>query len=218
MIRYDLSLGNTEKDSLSDKKGSIDMLTDFEMSIYFKNGKTLVESSMMGGGLKYKVINGSAGQDTMIYVEMMGEKYKVKNVNFNSSPKNLVITDVEIFENDRKVIAGYDVYKVVATMDLDGKAINSVAYITEDFYFDGKINEELMQAEQFLFHTEDLLGIKGTTLEQIVTSKSIMGSIPMRMVATEITNSIDKNVFEINGDEYNPMPLKDFGKANLPGF
>jgi len=218
MIRYELSLGNAENDSLSNKKGAIDMFSEFEMNVYFKKGKTLVESNMMGGGMNFKVLYDPENQDTLVYLEMMGNKYKTKNASLSSNADNVVITDVEIFENERKDIAGYDAYKVVSSMKVDGKEMNSVAYITEEFFFDGKINTGMIQSEQALFDTEDLLGIKGTILEQMITTKSIIGSIPVRILAAEIATTIDDKVFNINDEEYNPLPTDAFSNGNFPGF
>jgi len=218
MIRYELSLGNAENDSLSNKKGAIDMFSEFEMNVYFKKGKTLVESNMMGGGMNFKVLYDPENQDTLVYLEMMGNKYKTKNASLSSNADNVVITDVEIFENERKDIAGYDAYKVVRSMKVDGKEMNSVAYITEEFFFDGKINTGMIQSEQALFDTEDLLGIKGTILEQMITTKSIIGSIPVRILAAEIATTIDDKVFDINDEEYNPLPTDAFSNGNFPGF
>lgn len=218
MIRYELSLGNAENDSLSNKKGAIDMFSEFEMNVYFKKGKTLVESNMMGGGMNFKVLYDPENQDTLVYLEMMGNKYKTKNASLSSNADNVVITDVEIFENERKDIAGYDAYKVVSSMEVDGKEMNSVAYITEEFFFDGKINTGMIQSEQALFDTEDLLGIKGTILEQMITTKSIIGSIPVRILAAEIATTIDDKVFDINDEEYNPLPTDAFSNGNFPGF
>jgi len=218
MIRYELSLGNAENDSLSNKKGAIDMFSEFEMNVYFKKGKTLVESNMMGGGMNFKVLYDPENQDTLVYLEMMGNKYKTKNASLSSNADNVVITDVEIFENERKDIAGYDAYKVVSSMEVDGKEMNSVAYITEEFFFDGKINTGMIQSEQALFDTEDLLGIKGTILEQMITTKSIIGSIPVRILAAEIATTIDDKVFNINDEEYNPLPTDAFSNGNFPGF
>ena len=218
MIRYELSLGNAENDSLSNKKGAIDMFSEFEMNVYFKKGKTLVESNMMGGGMNFKVLYDPENQDTLVYLEMMGNKYKTKNASLSSNADNVVITDVEIFENERKDIAGYDAYKVVSSMEVDGKEMNSVAYITEEFFFDGKINTGMIQSEQALFDTEDLLGIKGTILEQMITTKSIIGSIPVRILAAEISTTIDDKVFDINDEEYNPLPTDAFSNVSFPGF
>jgi len=218
MIRYELSLGNAENDSLSNKKGAIDMFSEFEMNVYFKKGKTLVESNMMGGGMNFKVLYDPENQDTLVYLEMMGNKYKTKNASLSSNADNVVITNVEIFENERKDIAGYDAYKVVSSMEVDGKEMNSVAYITEEFFFDGKINTGMIQSEQALFDTEDLLGIKGTILEQMITTKSIIGSIPVRILAAEIATTIDDKVFNINDEEYNPLPTDAFSNGNFPGF
>jgi len=218
MIRYELSLGNAENDSLSNKKGAIDMFSEFEMNVYFKKGKTLVESNMMGGGMNFKVLYDPENQDTLVYLEMMGNKYKTKNASLSSNADNVVITDVEIFENERKDIAGYDAYKVVSSMEVDGKEMNSVAYITEEFFFDGKINTGMIQSEQALFDTEDLLGIKGTILEQMITTKSIIGSIPVRILAAEISTTIDDKVFDINDEEYNPLPTDAFSNGSFPGF
>src|SRR6056297_3839476 len=218
MIRYELSLGKAENDSLSNKKGAIDMFSEFEMNVYFKKGKTLVESNMMGGGMNFKVLYDPENQDTLVYLEMMGNKYKTKNASLSSNADNVVITNVEIYENERKDIAGYDAYKVVSSMEVDGKEMNSVAYITEEFFFDGKINTGMIQSEQALFDTEDLLGIKGTILEQMITTKSIIGSIPVRILAAEISTTIDDKVFDINDEEYNPLPTDAFSNGSFPGF
>lgn len=217
MIRYELSMGSTDKDTLAERKNTFDLFTDMKMNIYFKDGKTLVESSMMEDAMKFKMLNDPEKQDSLIYIDMMGKKFKSpKDFNRSSNVDDVEISNVETFENDRKVIAGYDAYRIEITMNVKGKDLKSTAYVTEEFYFDGKVNENMIQNQNFLIQTKDLMDIKGTVLEQTITSNSMFGS--MIMTATEVSTSVDDSVFEINQDEYKSMPMDAFSKANFPGF
>lgn len=217
MIRYELSMGgSTDKDTLAERKNTFDLFTDMKMNIYFKDGKTLVESSMMEDAMKFKMLNDPEKQDSLIYIDMMGKKFKSKDVNRNLNLDEVEISNVETFENDRKVIAGYDAYRIEITMNVKGKDLESTAYVTEEFYFDGKVNENMIQNQNFLIQTKNLMDIKGTVLEQTITSNSMFGS--MIMTATEVSTSVDDSVFEINQDDYKSMPMDAFSKANFPGF
>lgn len=217
MIRYELTMGNGDKDTLAERKNTFDLFTDMKMNIYFKDGKTLVESSMMEDAMKFKMLNDPEKQDSLIFIDMMGKKFKSpKDFNRSSNVDDVEISNVETFENDRKVIAGYDAYRIEITMNVKGEDLESTAYVTEEFYFDGKVNENMIQNQNFLIQTKDLMDIKGTVLEQTITSNSMFGS--MIMTATEVSTTVDDSVFEINQDEYKSMPMDAFSKANFPGF
>lgn len=216
-IHYELNVetNNETGDTTASKKvtGS-PFFSGYKINVYMKPGITLVNFNIMDGAVSMNSIITEESDSVNMYVETMGQKYKVKYGGNSFANEEAKIIKVELFKDDRKTIAGYDTYRADVDMTLDGKNIKSTVYITEDFYLVANANKGMLNMEELMINTDKLNGIKGTILEQKINiDGSLLGEFTMK--ATEISTTVNDSIFEMNEEEYTEITEETF--KNLGG-
>ena len=215
-IHYELSIetNNETEDTLTAKSAESPFFGGYKIKVYMKDGKTLVNFNMMGGAVRMNSIITEQSDSVNMYVETMGQKFKVKYGVNSFANKGAEIVNVELIKDDRKTIAGYDTYRADVNMILDGQNIKSTVYITEEFYLAGNANKGMLNMEELMINTDKLNGVKGTILEQTINiAGSLLGEFTMK--ATEISTTVNDSIFEINEEEYTEITEETF--KNLGG-
>lgn len=162
-----------------------------DMTMYFKGDKFVVETT--GGMMDQKAITDSKKQETVLLMDMMGNKIAMKitkediekQKNKNGKPK------IEITSETKK-IAGYDCKKAIAKMD-DGTSVE--IWFTKDI----PVNNSFKEGYE---------GIDGMMMEYSVPQKMFT----MKMTCTEVkSDKVDDKIFEIPSD-YKMMTQEELMK------
>jgi len=174
--------------------GQLDMMKGSKMTIYIKDGKRMTSMNMMNGMMQQNMILNPKKDSMLMLMDMMGRKIKV-NMPVDKPDPDKVETSIEYFEDDRKTIAGYDTYKAVLTTKTEGTEMSMVAYITEDYKFDGNMIQNMEGAQE----------LRGMPLEYTIEQPQIS----MTFTANEVKTSVDSSVFEFDTSDYEVMSAED---------
>jgi GLPGLI family protein len=167
-----------------------------EMTMYFKGDKYAAETT--GGMFDQKAVTNMKNQETIMLMDMMGNKVAVKiskddiekEKNKGKKPK------VEI-TSDTKDIAGFKCTKAIATLD-DGTKME--IWFTKDIMVNNAFKEGYD-------------GIDGMMMEYSVPQKMFT----MKMTCTEVKQgNVDDKVFEIPSD-YKMMTKEELMKMSGGG-
>jgi hypothetical protein len=216
-IHYELNVetkNDTGDTTRSKKVTGSPFFGGYKINVYMKSGKTLVNFNIMDGAVIMSSIITEESDSVNMYVETMGQKYKVKYGGNSFTNEEVKIINVELFKDDRKTIAGYDTYRADVDMTIDGKNINSTVYITEDLRLFRNSNKGMANMKELIINADRLNGIKGTILEQKINiGGSLLGEFTMK--ATEISTEVNESIFDINEEEYTVITEETF--KNLGG-
>jgi len=216
-IHYELNVetNNETGDTTASKKVTgFPFFSGYKINVYMKPGKTLVNFNIMDGAVSMNSIITEESDSVNMYVETMGQKYKVKYGGDSFANEEAKIVNVELFKDDRKTIAGYDTYRADVDMTIDGKNIKSTVYIAEDLRLVRNSNKGMANMKELMINADRLNGIKGTILEQKINiDASLLGEFTMK--ATEISTDVNDSIFDINEEEYTVITEETF--KNLGG-
>lgn len=185
--------------------GQLEMMKGSTMKIYIKDGRQMTSMNMMNGMMQQNMILNSEKDSMLMLMDMMGKKIKVNMPIENPNPDN-VETSIEYFEDETKNIAGYETYKAILTTKTDGKEMSMVAYITEDYKFDGNMIQNMEGSQE----------LRGMPLEYTIEQPEIS----MTFTAQELLFSVDASVFDIDTtgyEEMSPEDLQNMGDGGM-GF
>lgn len=185
--------------------GQLEMMKGSTMKIYIKDGRQMTSMNMMNGMMQQNMILNSEKDSMLMLMDMMGKKIKVNMPVENPNPDN-VETSIEYFEDETKNIAGYETYKAILTTKTDGKEMSMVAYITEDYKFDGNMIQNMEGSQE----------LRGMPLEYTIEQPEIS----MTFTAQELLFSVDASVFDIDTtgyEEMSPEDLQNMGDGGM-GF
>jgi len=189
----------------------LEMMKGTETDVYFKDGKSLTNMNMMGGMVQMKNMLDADGNMNM-YMDAMGNKMHVESAKMEiekmkaENPNPMNDLDITYDENDRKKVAGYDCYKMVAKGKGDAASFGIEAYVTEEI----QINASVMQGV-------DLGNFKGFPLEYTIDAG---GQMKIVMTTTEIKDKVDAKVFDIDASGYTKMTMEEFmgSMGQMGGF
>lgn len=188
----------------------LEMMKGTETEVYFQDGKSLTNMNLMGGMVQMKNMLDKDGNMNM-FMDAMGNKMHVETTKMEmdkmkaENPNPMDDLDITYDENDRKKIAGYDCYKMIAKGKGDASSFNIEAYVTEDI----KINASVMQGI-------DLGIFKGFPLEYIIDA----GQMKLVSTTMEIKDEVDSKVFVIDDSGYTKMSMEEFmgSMGQMGGF
>lgn len=178
----------------------LEMMKGSITEIFFVEGKYKTTMNMMGGMVKMNnIVNVKENKMDMLF-DAMGNKMWVdtdleeakKNRPDNQDMKDL---KVEYDKSQTKSILGYNAYKATIAMPNGGTV---EGWITEDIKTDANIIQGM----------EDLK-LKGFPLEFSIVAPSMK----MTFAATDIKNTVDESVFELNTEGYKKMTMAEFQQS-----
>jgi len=167
------------------------MMKGSTMSIMLMEGQQLTEMSMMNDMIKQKMLMDVETGNMDMYMDAMGQKFKVNVPSQDSENAEEAETNIEYFKDDRKQIAGYDAYKAIISTEQEGKSMKLTTYITEDLKFDGDIIRNMPGTNK----------LKGMPLEYTVNQPQMS----MTFTATKVSKEVDASAFEFDKSGYKEM-------------
>ncbi|MEL6389716.1 MAG: hypothetical protein AAFQ02_06115 [Bacteroidota bacterium] len=179
-----------------------EMMRGTQTEVFYRGEESAVKMNMMGGMVNIKMHQRQAeGMDMLL--DAMGQKIWV-----NSPPAELMKQkmsapemDITYDKSDTKTIAGFDCYKMMATIDGPQGESQLTGYITEDL----KIDAQVMQGI-------DMSQFAGFPLEYTM----VAGPVEMTITTKEFSKEIaDASVFEINTSGYQKMSMEEL--QNMAG-
>ena len=176
----------------------LEMMKGTIMTVYYKGKESLSKLNMMGGMVKTDIKMNAAG-DMDMYMDMMGQKMWIPSTKLEmekAKAENPEASDfdIEYDENDKKVIAGFNCYKMMLTSP-SNPALKLDAYVTEEI----DINAQVIQ-------NVDISQFKGFPLEYTID----MGMMKMTFSTTDYKETVDETVFNVKTDGYKKMSMKEF--------
>ena len=217
MLTYMTSVAQTSQGALvleiteatSDNEqiaAQLEMIEGTETNVYFKAGKSMTKVDMMGGMIKMDVLVSENGDNDML-MNAMGQKMWIKSTKAEqellAAENDNALDDLDISydQNDTKVIAGFNCYRMNATAP-GNESFSLSAYITEEIEIDAPVIRGV-EIDQF----------QGFPLEYIVNQNGTQ----MTITTTGYSDQVDDSVFEINTSGYTQMSLSDF-MSQMGGF
>ncbi len=188
----------------------LEMMKGTETEVYFQDGKSLTNMNLMGGMVQMKNMLDKDGNMNM-YMDVMGNKMHAESAKTEidkmkaENPNPMDDLEITYDENDRKKIAGYDCYKMVAKGKGDAASFGIEAYVTEEI----KISASVMQGI-------DLGIFKGFPLEYIIDA----GQMKLVSTTMEIKDEVDSKVFDIDASGYTKMSMEEImgSMGQMGGF
>ncbi len=179
----------------------LEMLKGTETNYYFNEEKSLVKANMMGGMMEMTTLVNNADEFLTFTMNMMGQKMLVESTKEERDAAEAKggtgpdMTDFEITydEEDTKEILGYKCFK--ANVNNDDQGFGFIMYVSEDIKASSKMVQGL-----------DKLDIRGFPLEYIMDAKQMQ----MTYTATEISDEVDAEVFNIDTKGYKKMTFEEF--------
>lgn len=177
----------------------LEMMKGTITEVVYQNGQSVTKMNMMGGMVEIDVKMSKDGNMDML-MNAMGNKMWIQasktELNLakaeNDSP--LADLDFDYDEDDRKEIAGFDCFKMIATAP-GNEDFKLEAYITEDI----KINAAVMQGI-------DITDFRGFPLEYIFDA----GMMKMTVSTTEYSDEVVDGAFELDTNGYTKMSYDEF--------
>ncbi len=177
----------------------LDMMKGTETIYAFTDKTSYSQSNLMGGLMQMTTITDVKTQETLLLMDMMGQKMLVPSTKedrdkFNPSNETAQ-WDVAYDKSDTKTIAGYDCYKANITMKgMDG---GFKMYITEDIL-----------ASTDMIQGMESMNLDGFPLEYIME----MPQMSFTYTAVEVTDKVDASLFEVDKSGYKEMTYEEFMK------
>ena len=177
----------------------LEMMKGTITEVMYQDGQSITKMNMMGGMVEVDVKMGKEGNMDML-MNAMGNKMWIQASKTdldlaqaeNDSP--LADLDFEYDESDRKEIAGFDCFKMIATAP-GSDEFKLEAYITEDI----KINAAVMQGI-------DITEFRGFPMEYIFDA----GMMKMTVSTTEFSDEVAEGAFELDTNGYTKMSYEEF--------
>ena len=190
----------TEIDSDNEQMAAqLEMLRGTSTEYYFNEEKSLVSANMMGGMITMKSLVNNADEHLTFLFDAMGQKMMVKST--KEERKKLEEEQMESMEgveivydkSSTKDILGYKCIK--ATLKGEEVPLNFEMWVSEDIRASNKLIQGMQAFE-----------LKGFPLEYVLE----MEEFSMTFSATEITKTVDPNVFKVKTDGYKQMTFEEF--------
>lgn len=180
----------------------LDMLRGTETTYYFNEELSMVNANMMGGMMEMVSLVDNKTEDLTFTMNMMGQKMLVrstkaerdaleaKNGKSKASSEDFEIT---YDKEDTKEILGYNCFKA------------NVSHTDEEFSFVLYLTEEI-KASNKMIQGMEAVNIEGFPLQYMMDMKEMQ----MTYTATEVSNDLDTEVFNIETEGYKEMTFEEF--------
>lgn len=177
----------------------LEMMKGTETIYAFTDKTSYSQSNMMGGLMQMTTITDVSTQATTLFMDMMGQKMLVPSSKEDRDKYNPAEQqtkwDVKYDKSDTKTIAGYKCYK--ANIAMDGMEGGFQMYITEDIL----ASNEMIQGME-------AMNLDGFPLEYLME----MPQMSFTYTAVEVTDKVDKSIFEVDKTGYKEMTYDEFMK------
>ncbi len=171
---------------------AMEMLKDGTMEIYFTEDKSLSINDMAAGMSVTKTLMDSKNDRGVMYMNMMGQKMMIDMGNISEVEDYEEDYTIEIHEDDRMEILGFDAYKVVMKTEAQGQSMEMEFYITEQIQTMASLVAQIPENP-----------FPGTALKM---SMNMMG-MELTFEAVEFNETFDASVFEIDDSQYREMDM-----------
>lgn len=179
-----------------------------QTELVFDGNRHVSTMDMMGGMVKIKVlVNKEENSMNMLFDAMGSKSWIESNLDKSQSPQEKAIAEKSIIsydKNDKKVILGYNCYKMTVTNpEMDGMAVSG--YVTTEV----KTKANLIQGFQSL-------EFEGYPMEFSVGSPQFS----MTMTAVNVSDSVDEKKFSLDTKGYKKQTMEEFQKSmgGMGGF
>lgn len=177
----------------------LEMMKGSETEIFFTEGKYLTTMNMMGGMVKMSNLVNTESQKMDMLFDAMGNKMWIDS-NLEEAKKNkpqdMSGYKVDYDKSQTKEIMGYTAYKTTISIP-DDPSMTVEGWITDEIKTDANIIQGM----------EDLK-LDGFPLEFSIVNPQMR----MTFKATDIKDSVDASVFELNTTGYKKMTMEEFTK------
>lgn len=196
-IRYEITDVKSDDPQM---EAALNMMKGSTMEIYFTDSKQRMVMDMMGGMMKMTTINLVDKEETVMLMDMMGRKIKVKGADDEFEKMNQeaamdsINYDVKYDKSKQKTIAGYPCYSATITIMQQGVEMTVETYVTE----------KLSAPKSVIRNVKDL-DMKGLPLEYTVGAQGFS----MTYTATKVDTKIDGKAFDIP-EGYEEMSVEQF--------
>lgn len=179
----------------------LEMMKGSKLDIYFKGEEYITDMNMMGGLMlmKNKINNKEKKMD--LFMDMMGQKFWIEsNLDEANTPEQKEIAEqskIEYDKNDKKVILGYNCYKMtIVNPAMEGMKVS--AYVTDEIKSNAKIIRGFESVEY-----------QGFPLEFEVNNSVFT----MKMEAKSIEDKVKDSDFTVDTAGYKKMTMKEFQES-----
>ncbi|TVR87972.1 MAG: hypothetical protein EA411_06175 [Saprospirales bacterium] len=182
---------------------AMEMLKDGSMEIYFTEDKSLSVHDMAAGMSVTKTLMDSQNDRGVMYMNMMGQKMKIDMGSISEIEDYEEDYTIEIYEDDRKEILGFDAYRVVMKVEAQGQSMEMEFYITEQIKTMASLVAQIPENP-----------FPGTALKM---SMNMMG-MELTFEAVEFNEKFDTSVFDIDDSQYREMDMDALQQMGGGGF
>lgn len=186
-------------------EAALNMMKGSTMEIYFNSGKQRAVVDMMGGMVKMNTINNVENKETVMLMDMMGRKIKVKGTeeefkqmnDQNTPDPEEIKKQITYNKSKTKTIAGYPCYEAVFKMPQDentGMDMTLTAYVTDKIVSPKSVIRNMETVE-----------LQGLPLEYTIGASGFS----MTYTAVQVDEKVDEKSFEIP-DGYEEMTIDQF--------
>jgi len=179
----------------------MEMMKGSSLAIFFKGEEYITDMNMMGGLMlmKNKINNKENKLD--LFMDMMGQKIWIEsNLDETKTPEQKEIAEqskIEYDKNDKKVILGYNCYKMtIQNPAMEGMKVT--AYVTDEIKTKAKVIRGFESVEY-----------QGFPLEFEVDNSMFT----MKMETKSIEDKIKDSAFIVDTNGYKKMTMKEFQES-----
>lgn len=179
----------------------MEMMKGSSLAIFFKGEEYITDMNMMGGLMlmKNKINNKENKMD--LFMDMMGQKIWIEsNLDETKTPEQKEIAEqskIEYDKNDKKVILGYNCYKMtIQNPAMEGMKVT--AYVTDEIKTKAKVIRGFESVEY-----------QGFPLEFEVDNSMFT----MKMETKSIEDKIKDSAFIVDTNGYKKMTMKEFQES-----
>lgn len=181
-------------------------LKDSKTEVFFDENNHAMKMEMMGGMLKITNLGDYSSSKNHMLMDMMGQKIWVESDMgveklSEAEKKSLDNIKVSYDENDTKTILGYKCYKM-ELINPDMADTKVYSYISKD-----------IETKANIIQGFENVKMEGFPLEYTVVNPMMT----MTMVATKISDTVDKSKFTLNTKGYKKMTMEEF-KSSMGNF
>jgi hypothetical protein len=200
-IKYEVTAVKSDDPQM---EAALNMMKGSTLEIFFTENKQKMATDMMGGMMKMSTINLVDKAESIMLMDMMGRKMKIKGsddefakMNGQENAMDSINYDVVYDKSKQKTIAGYPCYSAMITVVQEGVELKVETYITE----------KLMSPKSVIRNMEKV-DVKGVPLEYTLAAQGFS----MTYTATKVEEKVDPAAFAIP-EGYEEMSIEDFMKT-----
>lgn len=186
-----------------------EMMKGTQTIVHFKAKESLTKMNMMGGMVMIDIKLSEEGASDMLF-NAMGQKFWVQSTKAEQdrisaeNPSPFKDMDITYDENDKKKIAGFNCFKMMAKSK-EADDVKFEAYVTTEI----KINAAVAQGI-------DITKFKGFPLEYSISANNMK----MTVSTKDFKNSVASGAMALKTDGFTKLSLEQFMEkmGNMGGF